>query len=124
MSFNMLQRVMIGPIGSKFMRDCKKQNRSLFLWTVNEEGWMKWSIKKEVDGVITDDPKKFLEVCRDYDDNAPIHRLTLKEYPSIFWINLLVIVFSLLFRFRYGFTVDLMKLRKERQTSRPPLKLA
>ena len=124
MSFNMLQRVMIGPIGSKFMRDCKKQNRALFLWTVNEEGWMRWSIKKEVDGVITDDPKKFLEVCKDYDENAPTHRLTLKEYPSIVWINLLVIVFSLLFRFRYGFTVDVMKLRKERQTSRPPLKLA
>jgi phosphatidylglycerol phospholipase C len=106
------------------MRDCKKQNRALFLWTVNEEGWMKWSIKKEVDGVITDDPKKFLDVCKDYDESTPIHRLALREYPSILWLNILVIVFSLLFRFRYGFTVDIMKLRKERQTSRPPLKLA
>lgn len=85
---------------------------------------MKWSIKKEVDGVITDDPKKFLEVCKDYDENAPLHRLTIREYPSVVWINILVIVFSLLFRFRYGFTIDIKKLRKERQSSRPPLKLA
>jgi hypothetical protein len=123
-SFNMLQKVMIGPIGNKFMQDCKKQNRALFLWTVNDEGWMKWSIKKEVDGVITDDPKKFLEVCKEYDEKAPIHRLALKEYPSVVWINMLVVVFSLLFRFRYGFTIDIKKLRKERQTSRQPLKLA
>ena len=85
---------------------------------------MKWSVKKGVDGVITDDPKKFLEVCKDYDETAPIHRLTLREYPSVVWINLLVIVFSLLFRFRYGFTVDITKLSRERQTSGPPLRLA
>jgi phosphatidylglycerol phospholipase C len=120
----MLQKVMIGPLGTKFMRDCKKADRPLFLWTVNDEGWMKWSIRKEVDGVITDDPKKFVEVCEKYDETAPIHRLTIKELPSLVWINFLIIVFGYLFRFRYGFRIDMDKLRKDGQISRPAMKLA
>lgn len=112
-SFNMLQKVMIGPLGSQFMKDCREAKRALFLWTVNEEDWMRWSIKKEVDGVITDDPKKFLDVCKGYNESAPLHRLPIKEYPYVLWINLLVVVFSYLFRFRYGFRIDVDKLRKE-----------
>lgn len=52
-SFNMLQQIMVGPCGSSFLRDLRKANRSIFLWTVNEEKAMKWSIRKGVDGVIT-----------------------------------------------------------------------
>lgn len=115
---------MVGPIGNKFMQDCREQDRALFLWTVNEEDWMRWSIKKAVDGVITNDPKKFLDVCKDYDENVPIHRLAPKEYLSIAWINILVIVFSFLFRLRYGFTIDIRKLGRDRESSRPALKLA
>lgn len=35
---------------------------------------MEWSIRKEVDGVITDDPKLFLEVCE---------RFSLEGLPSL-----------------------------------------
>lgn len=62
-NFNMLQPVLVGPCGSRFMAKAKKANRHLYVWTVNEEEWMEWSIRKEVDGVITDDPKLFLDVC-------------------------------------------------------------
>ncbi|KAE8445693.1 hypothetical protein EG329_012991 [Mollisiaceae sp. DMI_Dod_QoI] len=60
-NFNMLQPAMLGPCGSSFMRDVQKANRSLFLWTVNDERAMKWCLSKQIDGVITDDPKKYLE---------------------------------------------------------------
>jgi phosphatidylglycerol phospholipase C len=123
-SFNMLQKVMIGPLGNRFMQDCKKANRPLYLWTVNDLGWMKWSIRKEVDGVITDDPQKFLDICKDYDENAPLRGLPMKELPYIVWINLLIIVFGFLFRFRYGFRIDVEKLRNDRRISRPAIKLA
>jgi len=56
--FNMLQQIMVGPCGSKLLKDIRKARRSIFLWTVNEEKTMKWCISKGVDGVITDDPKK------------------------------------------------------------------
>ncbi|KAL9624869.1 MAG: hypothetical protein Q9160_000916 [Pyrenula sp. 1 TL-2023] len=66
-SFNMLQPLLLGPIGAKFIRDVRQDpDRSLFVWTVNDEDMMRWSIRKEVDGVITDEPEKFLRVCREW----------------------------------------------------------
>jgi phosphatidylglycerol phospholipase C len=63
MNFNMLQYSVAGPCGKRFMKDARKKGRAVFVWTVNDEEWMEWSIRKELDGVITDDPKLFLEVC-------------------------------------------------------------
>jgi phosphatidylglycerol phospholipase C len=108
----MLQKVLIGPLGAKFLKDCKEANRAVFLWTVNDEEWMRWSIKKEVDGVITDDPKKYLEVCEDYDESVPLRRLPLKEVGYFVWLNVLVLSFSIIFRYRYGFRIDASKLMK------------
>ncbi|KAK0616097.1 PLC-like phosphodiesterase [Bombardia bombarda] len=64
--FNMLQPMLVGPAGACFMRAVKKAQRNLFVWTVNDEYWMEWSIRKQVDGVITDDPQLFLDVLERY----------------------------------------------------------
>ncbi|KXH58282.1 glycerophosphoryl diester phosphodiesterase [Colletotrichum salicis] len=64
LSFNMFQKSLVGPVGKLFIRDVKKHNRQLFVWTVNDEEWMEWSIRAAADGVITDDPELFREVCR------------------------------------------------------------
>ncbi|KAI1850735.1 hypothetical protein JX265_004446 [Neoarthrinium moseri] len=63
MNFNLLLHSLTGPFGARFLRHARKINRLVFGWTVNEERWMEWSIQHELDGVITDDPKLFLEVC-------------------------------------------------------------
>lgn len=68
-------------------KDIKKAKRSLFLWTVNDEKTMKWSIRKEVDGVITDDPKKYLEVCESY-AGEPIH-FSLLAWLKIIFSNIM-----------------------------------
>ena len=112
----MLQKVMVGPIGNAFLRDVKEAGRSIFLWTVNEEDWMKWSIQKEVDGVITDDPKKYLKVCNEYDGEKV--SLPWTAWGGIIWINMLVAFFSLLFRCRYGFKVDPTKIKKSLEATR------
>ncbi|KAK3988314.1 glycerophosphoryl diester phosphodiesterase [Cladorrhinum sp. PSN332] len=65
-NFNLLQQGLVGPVGGQFIKAIRKAERRLYVWTVNEEAWMEWSIKKGVDGVITDDPKKFREVCDRY----------------------------------------------------------
>ncbi|TAQ84686.1 hypothetical protein B7494_g6991 [Chlorociboria aeruginascens] len=116
-SFNMLQQMMIGPFGDSFLRDVKEANRSIFLWTVNEEKWMKWSIQKEVDGVITDDPKLYLEVCDKYKGEKV--RVPLRSWATVIWMNVLAVFFSLLFRYRYGFSVDMGKIQKSLEASRP-----
>ncbi|KZL76907.1 glycerophosphoryl diester phosphodiesterase [Colletotrichum tofieldiae] len=64
LSFNMFQKALVGPVGKRFIGDVKKADRRLFVWTVNDEEWMEWSIRAGADGVITDDPELFLEVCR------------------------------------------------------------
>ncbi|KAK5020349.1 hypothetical protein LTR16_012610, partial [Cryomyces antarcticus] len=53
----------MGPCGPSFIKKCKRQGREVLAWTVNDEKKMRWCVKRELDGVITDDPKKFLEVC-------------------------------------------------------------
>ncbi|KAJ3944990.1 uncharacterized protein N0V96_005009 [Colletotrichum fioriniae] len=62
LSFNMFQKSLVGPVGKLFIRDVKKNHRQLFVWTVNDEEWMEWSIRAGADGVITDDPELFREV--------------------------------------------------------------
>ncbi|KAI0143942.1 PLC-like phosphodiesterase [Hypoxylon sp. NC0597] len=64
LSVSMRNYMLAMPItGSCFIRDMKRSGHPIHVWTVNDEDWMEWSIRKELDGVITDDPKLFLEVC-------------------------------------------------------------
>jgi len=109
-SFNMHHKVVAGPGGSSFLREAKAAGRSIFLWTVNDVAWMKWSIGKEVDGVITDDPKKYLEVCKNYGGEKV--RLPLRKWGSVIWINIIAALFSLLFRSKYGFKINIEKVKK------------
>ncbi|KAG9236214.1 putative glycerophosphoryl diester phosphodiesterase [Amylocarpus encephaloides] len=102
-NFNMLQKIMVGPFGSAFLRDIKKARRSIFLWTVNEESWMKWSIRKEVDGVITDDPKKFLEVCDSY-QGEEVH-FPFSAWIVIFLMNIAALVAGFIVRWRFSYKI-------------------
>jgi phosphatidylglycerol phospholipase C len=83
----MVQRALVGPVGAHFLRRVRRDDRQLFAWTVNEVRWMEWCIRKNmsaatttgqshvqgprlIDGVITDDPKLFLEVCDRWEEEA------------------------------------------------------
>lgn len=107
----MIQKIMVGPWGDQFLAECKALNRPVFLWTVNEEKWMKWSISKGVDGVITDDPKKYLEVADGYDEKEPLDRVSLRDYHDLAWVNLLVSLFGFLFRLRFGYSIKPEEMR-------------
>lgn len=64
------------------MRDLYDAGRPLFAWTVNHPRWMRWCIERNgprrgdkmcegvrvIDGVVTDDPGLYLEVCERYED--------------------------------------------------------
>lgn len=65
--FNMNKTTLAGPRGRRFMADCKAAQRRIHVWTVNEPEWMRWCIKTGVDSVLTDDPRKYLEVRRDFE---------------------------------------------------------
>lgn len=115
----MLRQILVGPGGSKFMADAKAAERSMLVWTVNEEQWMRWCIKNKIDGVISDDPKKYLELCEKYDSaGSKEPGFGLKDWALIIWFNLLAMLFSWLFRYRYGFKIDKKKVKEGYETSR------
>ncbi|KAJ2989187.1 hypothetical protein NUW58_g3596 [Xylaria curta] len=62
-SFSMLRHTIASPFGGCFLRDMKELGIPVYVWTVNEESWMEWSVQKELSGVITDEVDLFHEVC-------------------------------------------------------------
>lgn len=64
---------------------------------------MKWSIAHGLDGVITDDPKRYLEVVEEWEaGNRDPGRVRWTQRALMMWINVLVIVFGFVFKWKYG----------------------
>jgi phosphatidylglycerol phospholipase C len=78
-SFSMLRHALATPFGAKFLRDMKKLGIPVHVWTVNDESWMEWSIRKEVSGVITDEVDLFHEVCDRFGDGKEQAQVGLKS---------------------------------------------
>jgi phosphatidylglycerol phospholipase C len=116
-SFNMLQKVLLGPIGAHFIKDVKDAGRQLFTWTVNDDNMMRWSIQKEVDGVITDDPLRFKQICDNWTDDEPIAHPSLAQWLYTFWLYLLIGIFSPGFKWKFPETVDGIIERKAMRRS-------
>lgn len=112
-SFNMLAKALMLPfLGARFIRDAKAKGRPLYVWTVNEEDMMKWSIKRGFDGVITDDPERFLEVCDEWEQGKRDIEISWGQWMGIAWINFMVIVFGTIFWWKYGRTGEEKKTPK------------
>ena len=92
--FNLLQPSLVGPCGSRFIRKARRAGRSLFVWTVNRERWMEWSIRKGVDGVITDDPRLFLEVCERWKAGGGQRGVTVGQLLSQLFVQLLMLLLA------------------------------
>lgn len=88
--------------GRRFIRDAKDEGRPVFAWTVNDEDMMRWCINNGLDGVITDDPKKFLEVCEEWERGKRDVQISWRQWMIILWINVMVIVFGAIFWWKYG----------------------
>ena len=65
---------------------------------------MRWGISKELDGVITDDPKRFLEVCDEWEHGTRGIKISWGQWMMIAWINLMVLVFGTIFWWKYSST--------------------
>jgi phosphatidylglycerol phospholipase C len=92
--FNLLQPSLVGPCGSRFINEARRQGRPLLVWTVNQERWMHWSIRKKVTGVITDDPKKFLEVCDQWNSGGGQRSTTLGQLLNQLFVQFVMAVFA------------------------------
>jgi phosphatidylglycerol phospholipase C len=115
-SFNMFQKIMIGPGGTRFMKEVRKAGRSLFFWTINDDNTMRWCISKQVDGVITDDPRRYLELCRSYKGEKV--RVTMKGWASFAFIKIMIPFYRILVQRRYGTNMSTGQVKQDILISR------
>jgi glycerophosphoryl diester phosphodiesterase len=102
-SFNMLLPMLMAPGGKHFLASAKKAQKPVLAWTVNETRKMKWCIRKQLDGVITDDPKLFLEVCRNFDPLREKEQgLSFRTWLDVLRIWVLATIFGFLYRNRFA----------------------
>ncbi|KAF2452125.1 tubulin-domain-containing protein [Karstenula rhodostoma CBS 690.94] len=100
-SFNMYQAALMLPWGRAFVRKAQRDRRPVYAWTVNEERRMRWDIRHGIDGVVTDDPKLFLEVRRGW------HEGMKENFGLLMWLdvlraNLFVMIFAGFLRMKHG----------------------
>jgi tubulin gamma len=84
------------------MRKAHCDKRPVFGWTVNEAALMRWAIRHKLDGVITDDPKLFLEVRKGWNEGMQ-ESLGLDVWLKVVWVNCFAFVLSIIFRAKFGF---------------------
>ncbi|RGP59377.1 glycerophosphoryl diester phosphodiesterase [Fusarium longipes] len=84
LGFNLNQNTLVGPSGKLILRELQRTDKLLMTWTVNQPRRMEWCIRQNlghlrlpnrnvqgsplIDGVITDDPRLYLEVCQKFED--------------------------------------------------------
>lgn len=103
-SFNMQQGVLMTPWGKLFVRKAQCDGRPVFAWTVNEESRMRWDIRHGLDGVITDDPKMFLEVRRNWHEGTK-DSISIKTWLDVLRMNFFALIFTVLFGLKFGYGV-------------------
>lgn len=62
-AMNMRQESLFGFGGPAFRSRCEEEGRPVYAWTINDEWWMGWCIDNKIDCVVTDDPRRYLEIC-------------------------------------------------------------
>lgn len=55
---------------------------------------MRWSIKNGLDGVVTDDPKRYLEICDEWAAGKRDVGLNWKDLGGSFCISLFALIFG------------------------------
>lgn len=107
--FNMLWPVMTSNRGKKFMEHIKDMGRDLFVWTINNQSTMKWAIQtKEIDGICTDDPVKFIKLRKEYGKTwAGGAQPKISRLYAAFWRSIAALYAS------WFFTLVLLRTRME-----------
>jgi glycerophosphoryl diester phosphodiesterase len=112
-SFNMLQASLMPPWGRAFLRKAQCDKRPVFAWTVNEAKRMRWDIRQGLDGVITDDPKLFLEVRKGWHEGMR-ESLGLRIWLDVLRINFFALIL--------GFVLLTFNYKEMRPFARPQIR--
>ena len=101
----MIQAALVSPRGRKFLREVQARNLQIFSWTNNDDINIEWCIRQGLDGIITDNVLRALELCETLGEERR-YRWTAKVVIGRIIFNFWLYVFVLLFRRRYGTCID------------------
>ncbi|KAI1139827.1 PLC-like phosphodiesterase [Hypoxylon sp. FL0543] len=76
LNLDMLCHTLATRSGSRLIPEARRLDRLIFSWTIKEDEWMELSIRQGLDGVVTDDPKRFLELCSQWPKTQVRNRFT------------------------------------------------
>ena len=99
--FNLLQPAAVSPSGRTFIRRLQAQHHQVYTWTVNTPKNMDWCITQCVDGVVTDDVPKFLEVCKMPEEKRK-YPWQLKQLMGFAYFNMWIFIFMFVMARRHG----------------------
>lgn len=97
--YNMAVPILQGPGGAKFIKTAHQQHHPVWAWTVNSKVNMEWCISQGLDGIITDDPKLLIDVCRGY-DSSKSKRLPVRDLIYAYVICFMALIFGYRWRNR------------------------
>lgn len=123
-SFNVNQMVLMGPLGRGFLEEARAARRRVYLWTVNSPRLMRWAIRHEVDGVITDEPARFRQVCEEWEKeqrneagafhDPQLDRLTVGERLRIMAVAVYLLLFGWFLKLKYLPSVERVQFEQRK----------
>ncbi|KAL5043620.1 hypothetical protein BDW71DRAFT_187755 [Aspergillus fruticulosus] len=122
-SFNINQKVLMGPLGRGLLEKAREARHPVYLWTVNAPNMMRWAIRNRVDGIITDDPVLLRRVYAEWEKEAKANpseqppltrsdRLTVGQRIQIIVFTILVILSNRYFRRKFLPSVEQMHIKE------------
>ncbi|KAI3174374.1 hypothetical protein DTO046C5_2806 [Penicillium roqueforti] len=122
-SFNINQKILMGPLGRGFLDEARAARRKVYVWTVNSPNLMRWCIRHEIDGVISDEPGRFRQVCDGWEKehsgvlgvpNPSLDRITVRQRMEIIAVALYVICFGWIMKRVYLYPVEPLELENHK----------
>lgn len=66
---------------------------------------MRWCVRNKLDGVCTDDPKRFLRICADWHDEKE-EGWSVKELFLFLRLQVVSIILAIVFIFKFGHRLE------------------
>lgn len=97
---NTIVQSLLGPGGGRFLRECQRRAGPDIAWTVNDRYKAEWCARRELDGLITDDPQAMAQILDHFDGKVrePWIPVPLADCFHIAFIYILVNGFFWYFR--------------------------
>lgn len=126
LSFNVNQRILMGPFGRGFLEEARAARRKVYLWTVNAPNLMRWGIRHGVEGIITDNPALFQRVCEAWERERKdgtivvpelhVDRLSFGQRAQVVLVAVFVLLFGWVLKRKYLNAVERVQLEERKVT--------